>query len=158
LKIPYNDDVFVGYRGYEHRHVRPLLPFGFGLSYTTFKYGNLQVHPLGREGAWEVSFDITNAGNRAGADIAQVYVGQDQAPVPRPPQELKGFTRVDLKPGETRHVAVPLDARSFTWYDEKAAAWHADAGSYTIHVSRSSADAQLEGKIVLPKPIVLPVN
>jgi beta-glucosidase len=158
LRIPYNDDVFVGYRGYEHRHIKPLFPFGFGLSYTTFKYADLQVRPLGQDGAWEVSFDITNAGNRAGADIAQVYVGQDQAPIPRPPQELKGFARVALDPGETRRVTVPLEARSFSWYDEKAAAWHADAGSYTIHVSRSSADARLEGKIVLPKQIVLKVN
>jgi fibronectin type III domain protein len=68
------------------------------------------------------------------------------------------LTPGDWQPGETRHVMVPLEARSFTWYDEKAPAWRADAGSYTIHVSRSSADAQLEGKIVLPKPIVLPVN
>jgi beta-glucosidase len=158
LKIPYNDDIFVGYRGYEHRHIRPMFPFGFGLSYTTFKYANLSTRPSGPAGAYEVGFDVTNAGTRAGADIAQVYVGQDQPPVPRPPQELKGFTRVSLEPGETRHVTIALDARSFTWYDEKAAAWHADAGLYTIRVSRSSSDAQLEGRVTLPQAIVLPVN
>jgi beta-glucosidase len=158
LKIPYKDDLFVGYRGYEHSHVRPLFPFGFGLSYTSFKYANLQVRSTGPAGAYEVAFDVTNSGSRAGTDIAQVYVGQDHPSVPRPPQELKGFARIALQPGETRHVTVPLDARSFTWYDEKAAAWHADAGSYTIHVSRSSADAQLEGKLTLSQSIVLPVN
>ena len=95
---------------------------------------------------------------RSGADVAQVYVSEDKPSVPRPPQELKGFARVVLDPGQTRHVTVTLEARSFTWYDEKAAAWHADAGSFTIHVSRSSADPQLEGKGSLDKAIMLPVK
>jgi beta-glucosidase len=158
LKIPYKDDVFVGYRGYEHNRVRPRFHFGFGLGYTTFKYANLQIRPTGGPGAYEVSFDVTNSGTRAGVEVPQVYVGEDHPPVPRPPQELKGFTRVALQPGETRRVSIPLDGRSFTWYDEKARAWHADAGSFTIHASRSSADPQLEGKVTLPQAIVLPVN
>ena len=114
--------------------------------------------PPADPGAYEVSFDVTNSGSRAGVEVAQVYVGEDHPPVPRPPQELKGFARVPLQPGETRRVSIPLDARSFTWYDEKGRAWHADAGSFTIHVSRSSADAQLDGKVTLPQAIVLPVN
>ncbi len=158
LTIPYKDDIFVGYRGYEHTGVKPLFPFGFGLSYTSFKYSDLAIAPSGGAGAYEVSFDVTNTGSRAGADVAQVYVSEDHPSVARPPQELKGFARVALDPGQTRHVSVPLDARSFTWYDTKAAAWHADAGSFTIHVSRSSADLQLEGKITLDQPIVLPVK
>ncbi|MGB7547079.1 MAG: glycoside hydrolase family 3 C-terminal domain-containing protein [Terracidiphilus sp.] len=158
LTIPYKDDIFVGYRGYEHNGVKPLFPFGFGLSYTSFKYSDLAIAPSGGAGAYEVSFDVTNTGSRAGADVAQVYVSEDHPSVPRPPQELKGFARVALDPGQTRHVSVPLDARSFTWYDTKAAAWHADAGSFTVHVSRSSADPQLEGKITLDQPIVLPVK
>ena len=119
LKIPYKDDVFVGYRGYEHNRVKPRFPFGFGLGYTNFKYANLQIRPTQGAGAYEVSFDVTNTGNRAGADVAQVYVGEDHPPVARPPQELKGFARLTLQPGETRRVSIPLDARSFTWYDEK---------------------------------------
>jgi beta-glucosidase len=105
-----------------------------------------------------VSFNVTNTGDRAGAEVAEVYVAEDHPQVARPPQELKGFARVVLDPGQTRQVVVPLDARSFTWFDEKAAAWHADAGSFTVHVSRSSADPQLDGKIELAKPIVLPVK
>jgi beta-glucosidase len=158
LKIPYKDDIFVGYRGYEHNGVKPLFPFGFGLSYTSFKYANLKIEPSGTAGAYQVSFDVTNTGTRGGADVAEVYVSEDHPRVARPPQELKGFARVALDPGQTRHVSVPLDARSFTWYDGKAAAWHADAGSFTIYVSRSSADRQLEGKIMLDKAIVLPVK
>ena len=158
LKIPYKDDVFVGYRGYEHNGVKPLFPFGFGLSYTSFKYSGLEIHPGAGKGAYEVGFDITNTGAKAGADVAQVYVSEDHPQVTRPPQELKGFARVELEPGQTRHITVPLMARSFTWYDEKAAAWHADAGSFTVHVSRSSADPQLEGTIKLTEAIVLPVK
>jgi beta-glucosidase len=161
LTVPYKDDIFVGYRGYEHNGVKPLFPFGFGLSYTSFKYSGLKIQgvpeakgPVG----FEVSFDVTNTGTRAGADVAQVYVSEDHPQVPRPPQELKGFVRVALDPGQTCHVTVPLDARSFSWYDEKAAAWHADAGAYSVHVSRSSADPQLEGKITLGLPIVTPVQ
>ncbi len=158
LSIPYKDEVFVGYRGYEHNGTKPLFPFGYGLSYTSFKYANLKIQQGKSDGAYEVSFDVTNTGKTAGADVAQVYVSEDHPGVPRPPQELKGFARVMLQPGKSQHVTVPLDARSFTWYDEKAAAWHADAGSFTIHVSRSSADPQLEGKISLEKEIVLPVK
>ena len=158
LTIPYKDDVFVGYRGYEHDGVKPLFPFGFGLSYTTFKYSGLKIHPGAEPGAYEVSFEVTNTGTRAGADVAQVYISEDHPEVPRPPQELKGFARVVLEPGQSRRVTVPLDARSFTWYDEKAAAWRAAAGSFTIRVSRSSADPQLEGKIRLAQAIVLPVQ
>jgi beta-glucosidase len=158
LTVPYKDDVFVGYRGYEHNGVKPLFPFGFGLSYTSFKYAGLKIRPAAAAGAYEVSFDVKNTGTRAGADVAQVYVSEDHPQVARPPQELKGFARVVLEPGQTRHVTVPLDARSFTWYDEKSAAWHADAGSFTIRVSRSSADPQLEGKVTLAKEIVLPVK
>lgn len=161
LTIPYKDDVFVGYRGYEHNGVKPLFPFGFGLSYTSFKYSGLEIHPAaGADGkpAYEVSFDVTNTGTKAGADVAQIYVSEDHPQVPRPPQELKGFARVVLDPGQSHHVTVPLDARAFTWYDEKAAAWHADSGSFTVHVSRSSVDPQLEGKITLSQTIVLPVK
>jgi beta-glucosidase len=135
-----------------------LFPFGFGLSYTSFKYSGLVIHPGPGKGEYEVGFDVTNTGAKAGADAAQVYVSEDHPQVPRPPQELKGFARVELEPGQTRHVTVPLDARSFSWYDEKTAAWHADAGTFTVHVSRSSADPQLEGAIRLGEGIVQPVK
>jgi beta-glucosidase len=159
-RISYGDDIFVGYRGYEHNHTQPLFPFGFGLSYTSFRYSNLEIHqdPGAPAGGYTLSFDVTNTGERKGADVAQIYVSEDQPKVPRPLQELKGFARVDLAPGETRHVTVPLNARSFAWYDVAAKSWHVDAGTFTIHVSRSSADPQLEGKISVAQPMLLPVE
>jgi beta-glucosidase len=159
-RIPYGEDIFVGYRGYEHNKTRPLFPFGYGLSYTSFGYANLEVHPdaSAQAGTYTVGFDVTNTGKRAGADVAQVYVSEDNPSVPRPLKELKGFARVDLKPGETKHVTVPLNARSFAWYDVAAKAWHADAGTFMIHVSRSSADPQLHGTVSLDQPILLPVD
>ena len=164
-RVVYGNDIFVGYRGFEHNHTQPLFPFGFGLSYTTFKYSNLEIHPSPSlhespesRTDYEVAFDVTNTGQRAGADVAQLYVSEDNPTIARPAQELKGFARVQLDPGQTRHITIPLDARSFAWYDVGAKAWHADAGTFTIHVSRSSADPQLEGKITLAQPLIVPVE
>jgi beta-glucosidase len=152
IRVVYKEGVFVGYRGYEHNHVKPLYPFGYGLSYTTFKYSHLEVKPAGGSSAagnYQVSFDVTNTGARAGADVAQVYVAEAAPTVPRPPKELKGFSRVELAAGETKHVTVPLNPRAFTFYDVAAKHWHADAGKYSIEVGRSSEELPLHSDITL---------
>jgi beta-glucosidase len=156
LRILYKNSVFVGYRGYEHNGTKPLFPFGYGLSYTTFKYSNLDVKPstTGDGSLYDVSFDVTNTGQVAGADVAQIYVGDSHAKVSRPPKELKGFTKVSLKPGETRRVTVPLTARSFSYYDVDAKKWHAEAGDYELLVGRSSADIQLKGTANLKQTLM----
>ena len=163
-RVVYGNDIFVGYRGFENNHTQPLFPFGFGLSYTTFKYSNLEIHSSsetpspGSSLDYDVAFDVTNTGKWAGADVAQLYISEDHPAVVRPPQELKGFARVQLEAGQTRHVVIPLDTRSFAWYDVGAKAWHADAGTFTVHISRSSADPQLEGKISVDRAARLPVE
>ncbi|MBV9850744.1 MAG: glycoside hydrolase family 3 C-terminal domain-containing protein [Armatimonadetes bacterium] len=161
-KIEYREGIFVGYRGYEHNQVQPLFPFGYGLSYTTFRYANLSVTPqrggTGPGPHYMVSFDVTNTGRRAGADVAQVYVADTHATVPRPPKELKGFARVELRPGQTRHVQVPLSGRAFTYYDVNAKQWHADPGEFTVLVGRSSERAELRGKVSLSQPVNLGVG
>ena len=158
-RVIYKEGVFVGYRGYEHNHVKPLFPFGYGLSYTTFQYSNLSVQPEGGSSAgahYSVTFDVTNTGTRPGADVAQVYVGETDPKVPRPAKELKGFSRVDLAPGETKHVSVPLDSRAFTYYDTTAKDWHADAGKYSVEVGRSSAETPLHADIKISSAYDIP--
>lgn len=156
-RIVYKEGVFVGYRGYERAGTKPLFPFGHGLSYTTFKYGNLSIKPLaaGATGGdpgvarYEVSFEVRNSGTRDGADVAQVYVGDTHARVPRPSKELKGFVKVSLRPGEMKRVSIILDDRSFSFYDTDAKRWRAEPGDFDILVGRSSEEIELRGKLKL---------
>jgi len=156
-RIVYQEGVFVGYRGYERKGTKPLFPFGYGLSYTTFKYANLAIKSAAAgasggetgEPPYEVSFDVTNTGSQAGADVAQVYVGETQARVPRPAKELKGFAKVTLLPGETKRVAVTLDRRALSYYDVKAKGWRAEPGSFDVLVGHSSEQIELRGQLAL---------
>jgi beta-glucosidase len=156
-RVVYKEGVFVGYRGYEHNGTKPLFPFGYGLSYTSFQYGNLSIKPAGANAKsdgfsaplYQISFDVTNTGTRAGADVAQVYVAEPHAKVPRPAKELKGFARINLKPGETKTATVTLDGRAFSYYDADAKKWRADPGEFQILVGRSSQDIQLHSGVTL---------
>jgi beta-glucosidase len=146
-KIEYSEGVLVGYRGYDKSGVKPLFPFGFGLSYTTFKFSNLKVIKQG-DGA-EASFDITTSGAREGAEVAELYVGEANASVPRPAKELKGFTKVALKPGETRAVSIPLNRRAFAYYDIADKHWKVDPQEFGILVGDSSDNLPLKGSVNL---------
>ena len=150
-RLPYLNGVYVGYRGYERNKVQPLFPFGFGLSYTTFATENLQVSPAAGApaGTFDVTFDVKNTGARAGATVAQVYVGDTHAKVSRPPKELRGFSKVTLKPGESKKVAVRLEPRAFMYYDIVGKQWKADAGEFGILVGMSSAAIDLKGSVTL---------
>ncbi len=158
-RVEYKEGVFVGYRGYEHNNTRPLFPFGYGLSYTTFAYGNLAVRPLAGRGStdalYEVSFDVRNTGARAGSEVAQVYVGPPSASVPRPAKELKGFVKIALRPGERQRVSVTLNARSFAYYDAGASQWRVQAGDYEVLVGRSSEQIELRGKLNVPTALTV---
>jgi beta-glucosidase len=147
-RVVYKEGIFVGCRGYEQNGKKPLFPFGHGLSYTTFEYGNLSVTPeQTMDGKVRVEFDVKNTGTRAGADVAQVYVADVNASVPRPPKELKGFAKVSLEAGQTKRVTIDLDRRSFSYYDASASKWRSDAGDYEILVGRSSARIELRGEL-----------
>ncbi len=143
-RVEYKEGVFVGYRGYEHNGTKPLFPFGYGLSYTTFGYANASVAPAAGGTGYDVSFDVTNTGTCAGADVAQIYVADTHAKVPRPGKELKGFARVELAPGEKKRVVVTLDDRAFAYYDATGKKWQATAGAYDVLIGRSSAEATLK--------------
>ncbi len=146
-KVVYKEGIFVGYRGYEKNKTTPLFPFGFGLSYTTFKFANLAVTPASDRAAATVTFDVTNTGARAGAEVAQVYVGEDHPKVDRPEHELKGFERVDLQPGETKHVTIELDPRAFSYFDTHANAWSIGSDGFTISVGDSVASLPLRAEL-----------
>jgi beta-glucosidase len=156
-KVVYREGIFMGYRGYEHEQIEPQFPFGFGLSYTTFAFKNLKSVPAD-DGRFSVSFDVTNTGKHAGATVAQLYVGEVSPTVPRPAKELKQFERVMLQPGETKHVTVELDPRSFSFYDVATASWHANAGSYNLMLGESSENIRQKISLQVPTPIITAVG
>jgi len=149
--VQYKEGIFLGYRHFDEAGIKPLFPFGYGLSYTTFKYSNLKVAPAmaKADGPVTVSFDITNTGKREGAEVAQVYVSEKHAKVERPVKELKGFRKVSLKPGETKNVRLTLNRRSFAYYDVNGKKWAVDPGEFGIVVGSSSAAPELTGKVTI---------
>jgi beta-glucosidase len=148
-KVTYSEGVFIGYRGYEKSGVKPLFPFGYGLSYTTFAYKNLNVSPASGGQPVQVHFDITNTGSRAGAEVAEVYVGDRHSSVPRPAKELHGSVKVSLGPGETKQVTVDLWSRAFSYWDVKKHDWAVEPGDFDIYVSSSSTKIELTGKVAV---------
>ena len=134
----YSEKLLVGYRWYDAARVAPLFPFGFGLSYTSFRYSNLAVAP-GR-----VSFDVTNTGGRAGAEVSQVYVG-DPAATGEPPKQLKGYAKTSLQAGETQRVTVSLDPHAFAYWSTATHNWAVMPGCYQIFVGDSSRMLPLHG-------------
>jgi beta-glucosidase len=149
LNVKYEEGIFVGYRHYAPDKTQPLFPFGFGLSYTTFAFSNLKVTSGAAKAEATVTFDVKNTGSRAGAEVAQVYVSEPGAKVRRPFEELKGFARVQLAAGETRQVSIPLDRRSFAYWDTGKHDWTVDAGSFVIRVGDSSVNLPLEGRFAV---------
>jgi len=110
FSIRYTEGIFMGYRGYEKNRIQPQYPFGYGLSYSEFRYSDLKITPseFSDNRPVEVSFRITNIGQRAGAEVAQLYIGEENSRVPRPIKELKGFQKVYLQPGQSKQVTIKL--------------------------------------------------
>jgi beta-glucosidase len=157
IQVTYSEGIFVGYRGYQKNHVEPLFPFGYGLSYTTFGFSGLKISP-GGAGLATVEFDVRNTGKRAGATVAQVYVADGHAQVARPARELKGFERVSLAAGETKHVVVKLDARSFAYYDVAGKSWKIDPGRFAVEVGDSVESLPLKGSVEIGRDAVAGVK
>ncbi|HEV2326659.1 MAG TPA: glycoside hydrolase family 3 C-terminal domain-containing protein [Terracidiphilus sp.] len=153
----YTERLDVGYRWYDATHTAPLFPFGFGLSYTSFRLSHLVVTPAslragnGAEGDQvTVRVDVSNTGNRDGAEVVQVYVAQP-ARNGEPPHQLRAFARVELKSGETRTVSMRLDAHALSVYDAAERKWVSPAGTYEVLVGTSSRDLPLSRKVVVEK-------
>jgi len=148
-KIQYNEGIFVGYRSYELRNVQPLFPFGFGLSYSAFEYSDLETSPVSSDGTFSATFKIKNTSDIPGREVAQVYISDPQASLPRPAKELKGFVKVALGGGESKSVKVDLNREALGFYDDRQMGWVAEKGAFKVLVAASSADVRLSGEVEL---------
>jgi beta-glucosidase len=144
--VDYTEGLFNGYRYYTSEHLtadqQPLFPFGFGLTYTTFRYGHIKAVVAGKGDATtvNVSLYVTNTGKRAGSDVVQLYVGDPSATVKRPAKELKGFERVTLEPGATQHVEFKLTSHDLAYYSVAKHDWQVDPGLFQAYAGGNSAE------------------
>jgi beta-glucosidase len=149
LKTPYTEGLLVGYRGYDQKNIEPQFCFGHGLSYTDFQYAKVEATPtrIAAGGRTIVSFEVRNAGSRAGDEIVQLYVHPLKSSVSRAPKELRGFDRVSLKPGEKKTVTLTLSADQLAYYDVKTHGFVVEPGEFEILVGASSRDIRGKTRI-----------
>jgi beta-glucosidase len=148
--VRYGEGVFVGYRGFDAAGREVAYPFGHGLSYTTFAYDDLAVQVSGTDVTVEVT--VSNTGGRTGREVAQLYVGDPEAAVARPPRELKGFAALELGPGEQRRVTFALNARDLSYWSSAERGWLLEGGEFTIEVGASSRDIRQSATVTLGAP------
>lgn len=147
--VEYREGLYVGYRYYDKANKDVRFPFGFGLSYTSFEYSDLKLSKKSVKDTdtVTVSFKVRNTGDKAGAEIAQLYVGDVRSTAFRPEKELKGFRKVFLQPGEEKTVEIELSKRAFAYYNVNIHDWHVESGDFTISVGASSRDIKLTAKL-----------
>lgn len=143
--VNYKDDIFVGYRYFDTYKVNPAFPFGHGLSYTTFTISNLEV--IKQNASVAVKFQVKNTGKKAGAEVVQVYVKDNEASVARPEKELKAFEKVFLSPDESRVIELTLPESAFQYFDETKNQWKLEPGVFSILVGNSSRNILTEGTV-----------
>jgi len=150
-RVAYSEGVFVGYRHYDSKRIEPQFPFGFGLSYTSFSLRNLSVENTGSQGdpSLKISLDVTNTGKYDGAEVVQLYVKELHPSLPRPEKELKAFTKVFLKKGETKRVQLMLDAAAFSWYDTGIGDFNYRKGDFELMIGNSSANILLKKTVAI---------
>jgi beta-glucosidase len=139
-QVQYSEGIGVGYRWYDANNLTPLFSFGFGLSYTQFSYSNLQISPTTVDGTQnvQVSATVTNTGQRAGSDVAQLYLG-DPSASGEPPRQLAGFQRVNLAAGASTTVSFTVTPQQMSWWDDSANGWTQTEGTYGVYLGDSSA-------------------
>ncbi len=157
-EVRYGEGLYIGYRYYDAKQTPVLFPFGHGLSYTTFAYNNARVSAKSFKDVDGVivTVDVTNTGKVAGKETVQVYVHDQQSGLVRPEKELKGFAKVELKPGETKSVSIPLDFRSFAYYHPEYKQWITENGQFVILVAASAADIRAKLTVTLESTLKLP--
>jgi beta-glucosidase len=149
--VRYGEGLFVGYKYYDKKRAKPLFPFGFGLSYTTFEYGDLQLShsTMTDSETLRVSLKIKNTGQVAGKEVVQLYVRDVESRLVRPEKELKAFAKVALEPGEEREVCFELSGRDFAYYDSASRAWYIESGDFEILIGSSSADLRATASVYM---------
>lgn len=156
--VRYGEGLFIGYRYYDAKEMPVLFPFGYGLSYTSFEYSNPTVSATifkDVDGV-TVTVDVTNTGDMAGKEIVQVYVHDQQSGLVRPEKELKGFAKVELQPGETKTVSIPLDFRAFAYYHPEYKQWITEDGEFDLLIAASAADIRHTLTVTLESTLELP--
>lgn len=150
-RMEYREGLFIGYRYFDSKHIEPMFPFGFGLSYTTFEYSQLRTDKkeLTDEDTLTVRMCVRNTGNRLGKETVQLYVKDKQSRLVRPEKELKAFAKVELQPGEEQEVSFILDKRAFAYYDPELGDWHAENGDFDILIGQSSRHILLQKTVNL---------
>lgn len=140
--VKYNEGLFVGYRWTDKEKIKPLFPFGYGLSYTTFKYGKaiLDKKEMHEDETIQITIPVTNTGTRAGAEIVQLYIGDKESSLPRPLKELKGFSKVSLAPGETKVVSFSISKDALSFFDDARHEWIAEPGKFEVFIAASATD------------------
>ncbi|KAK6202383.1 beta-glucosidase [Scheffersomyces amazonensis] len=149
-QVWYGEDVFVGYRYFEKVDLKPLFPFGYGLSYTTFELDNLVVESF--DGSIDIQLQVTNTGKVAGAEVVQIYIEQENPSINRPVKELKDFGKINLAPGESGLIKISISIKEATSYwNGLKKQWQSDKDDYKVLVGTSSDDIKLEGKFSTSK-------
>ena len=158
--VEYNEGVFVGYRYYDTKEMPVRYPFGYGLSYTTFEYSDLQLSAdrIKDTDTLKVTLKVKNTGDRAGKEIVQLYVADKTGSASRPVKELKNFVKVELQPQEEKTVEMELDKRSFAWYNTQIHDWYAASGEYEILAAASSRDIRLKKTVYVESTTELPIH
>ena len=147
----YKEDIFVGYRWTDKHNIKPLFPFGYGLSYTTFEVSNLRAdkREMTADGKLTISVDVKNTGSVTGAEVLQLYISDSKSSQPRPVKELKGFKKVSLAPGETQQVDFTIDCSALSFYNEQTGEWTAEPGEFIAIVNNSSASTKNKIRFIL---------
>ena len=157
-EVRYGEGIFIGYRYYDAKEVPVQFSFGYGMSYTTFTYKNpkVSVASFRDVDGLTVSVDVTNTGKVAGKEVVQVYVHDHKSGLVRPPKELKGFTKIELQPGETKTVTLVLDFRAFAYYHPAYQQWITEDGEFAILIGASSSDIRCIQTVTLQSTLELP--
>jgi beta-glucosidase len=154
-EVTYEEGIYVGYRYYNTFHVKPAYPFGYGLSYTTFKYGKLALSAASFTKKITSTITVTNSGRVAGKEVVGLYISAPGKALDKPAEELKGFAKTKLlQPGESQTITFPITAEDLASFDTASTSWIAEAGTYSVKVGASSEDIKQAATFTVAKDIV----